>query len=58
MVRIVVSYRGISRIVYEGYDVEVGLYIKKTLSTVGLAYVESIENKNDMVIKYIEVVKM
>lgn len=58
MVRIVVRYRGISRIVYEGYDVEVGLYIKKTLSTVGLAYVESIENKNDMVIKYIEVVKM
>lgn len=58
MVRIVVSYRGISRIVYEGYDVEVGLYIKKTLSTVGLAYVESIENKNDMVIKHIEVVKM
>lgn len=58
MVRIVINYRGISRIVYEGYDVEVGLYIKKTLSTVGLAYVESIENKNDMVIKYIEVVKM
>lgn len=58
MVRIVVRYKGISRIVYEGFDVEVGLYIKRTLSTVGLAYCESIENKNDMVIKYIEVVKM
>lgn len=58
MVRIVVRYKGISRIVYEGFDVEVGLYIKRTLSTVGLAYVESIENKNNMVIKYIEVVKM
>lgn len=58
MVRIIVSYRGISRIVYEGYDVEIGLYIKKTLSTVGLAYVESVENREDMVIKYIEVVNM
>lgn len=54
MVRIILKHNGICRIIYEGYDVEVGLYIKKTLTTLGWNYFEHIVKEGNMIYKYIE----
>lgn len=55
MVRVIVKYNGISRIIYEGYDIEVGLYIKKTVTMLGFEYMESTVNQGNMVYRYIDV---
>lgn len=54
MVRIILKHNGICRIIYEGYDVEVGLYVKKTLTTLGWKYFEHIVKEGNMIYKYIE----
>lgn len=56
MVRIIVKYKGISRIVYEGYHIEIGDVVKKTVEALGYTYYDNRECKDNMVFRTIEII--
>lgn len=48
MIRVIINYNGISRIIYEGYDADICHYIKQTLTTVGKKYYVDYETDETM----------